>query len=388
MRLLLVSYYYGLTASGVISQRVTEELSRRGHEIIVVCNEVNPLLENKSGVHIISIPVFASSSNLITRIFYRLKRENGFYLYNKIWVRKATSRSRQIVREFKPDVVYCRTSPEDACYVGYNLQKALSIPVLQHFSDPIPAPLEYLPLSRKRRKVISHIRKVLKEATLISYGNAHMQRYVEKELGIELKSKAFVSPDMASSGQLFFSKKNNNSNIIITYLGNIYGGRNPKPLFDAIEKLNSAGCSLELRLYSNITPSLLTAYSFIKGMGYTNNIREALAEADILVDLDGDDKEPVFISSKLKDYLLINRPILSITPEKSPSSDVLTGLKTVLISRNNSQQISAGIGKLINNSYCDNDYMEREGLIKYFSPQTVALEIENKMTVLCERDLK
>ncbi len=387
MNVLLVSYYYGLTASGVISQRVAEELLRRGHEIIVVCNEVNHLLKDNSGVHIISIPAFASSSNLIARVFHRLKRENWIYFYNKIWVRKATSRSRQIVKDFKPDVVYCRTSPEDACYVGYNLQKELSIPVLQHFSDPIPAPLEYLPLSRKRRKVISHIRKVLKEASLVSYGNAHMQRYVEKEIGIELKSKAFVSPDMASGGQLLFTK-NINSNVVITYLGNIYGGRNPVPLFKAIEQLNSTGCSIELRLYSNVAPSILAAYPFIKGMGYTSNIQDALTEANILVDIDGDDKEPVFISSKLKDYLLINRPILSITPEKSPSSEVLTGLKTVFISRNNSQQISASIGSIIKNNFCDNDYREREGLINYFSPPTVAKEIEKELSVLCERKQK
>ena len=107
-------------------------------------------------------------------------------------------------------------------------------------------------------------------------------------------------------------------------------------------------------------------------MGYTRDVNGALEHSDILVDIDGDDQRPVFISSKLKDYLLINRPILSITPEMSPSEQILKDIDSVATSRNQIEAITSAIRSILDNDYKSWSYDDRSRLIEMFNPSTIA----------------
>jgi len=49
----------------------------------------------------------------------------------------------------------------------------------------------------------------------------------------------------------------------------------------------------------------------------------AIRQADILVSIDADDKDPVFLPSKLLDYLSTDRVVLSISPRGSPAETML-----------------------------------------------------------------
>lgn len=379
IKILLISYHYGITASGVISKRVAEHLEKRGHRVTVITeSRVNDIGGEEKGVQIITVRDPWNKGDLLSKIIQRIKRTNNLFFYNYIWVRRATSASRRVVKEFNPDIIYCRTSPEDACYVGHNINHFFSLPMMVHFSDPIPPPLEYLPRSIKRNWLIKKIRAIIEQANIISYGNEYMLRYDEKALGIKIGQKAFISPDVASGDTITYFPQIIHKKLILTYLGTIYGGRNPKPLFEAIKKAIKEGSEIELRIYSNIPSAIIQDYPFIICCGYSNDVLKVLKESDILIDLDGDDKEPVFISSKLKDYLLINRPILSITPPDSPSRELLSNKETIYVVENNSMEIEKGIA-LLQTKIDDELYEERLPIISYFNPVKVSATIEDKM---------
>ena len=158
----------------------------------------------------------------------------------------------------------------------------------------------------------------------------------------------------------------------MTYLGNIYGNRKPQNLYKAIDSLNSEGYKITMQIFAEPAHDESTHYDFIKYRGYTRDIDSALEHSDILVDIDGDDLRPVFISSKLKDYLLINRPILSITPAESPSAKILNGIGSVAITRNQEEAIKRAIRSIIDGGYKSWSYDDRGDLIEMFNPSTVA----------------
>ncbi len=52
---------------------------------------------------------------------------------------------------------------------------------------------------------------------------------------------------------------------------------------------------------------------------FSTNLKAVFERSRVLIDVDADIEEDVFISSKLKDYLSVNRMIVSITGKNSPS---------------------------------------------------------------------
>lgn len=369
MNVLLISYYYGTTASGVISRRVAESMATNGIIVEIITSSRVDSTNDRISIH--SIVNHSASNSFINKVITRIQSVKFLYITNFIWRRRVEKYVCTFLNNHKIDVLYCRSSPVDACLVGEMIRKKYNLPILQHFSDPIPPPLEYLPNSRRRSILINRIKEVLNGCNMVSFGNEFMANYVQEQCSISFNDKLFISPDMASGEQIEYYYRKRGQTIVLTYLGNIYGGRNPRFLYEAINELNNKGSHIELRIYSEVEKSITDKYTFVKSYPKTKSIIKVLADSDILVDIDGDDKVPVFISSKLKDYLLINRPILSITPLNSPSRILLRDLNSVCVVENKSRLIAEGIQRIVNTNITDDCYCERKSLIKQFCPTVV-----------------
>ena len=370
MKILIITYNYAESASGIISRRMSEALAAKGNEVKVICSNRPHSTYDKVEVHTIN-SIF-TANKFASRLCGKLKRTGAIYFYDFWWVKAATKFATQICKEWNPDFVYCRTSPEEACYVGTALKKRFGVKVAQHFADPIPAPFEYEPQSRRRRQLAKMMYKVVESADIVSYGNQAMHDYALEQIGYDFSPKSIISPDAGSCGQMRKCEFVESNEVVMTFLGNIYGNRKPQNLYKAIEVLNRAGYNITMQIFAERPHNESTDYNFIKYRGYTRDIDSALEQSDILVDIDGDDLRPVFISSKLKDYLLINRPILSITPANSPSEQILKGINSVVISRNQGDAIEEAIRTILDNDYKSWNYDDRSQLIDMFNPTTVA----------------
>lgn len=383
MKILLISYFYHQTASGNISQRMAEELSNVGNQLkIVTSSHIGN--EDDDNPQIITVANLFKPESIVYRIISKLQTLKFWYLPNIIWIVRAYYACRQVIKEWKPDVVYCRSSPEEACLVGYMLRKSCKVDVIQHFSDPIPPPSEYMIYCRKRNILGRLMKKVIESASIVSYGNSRMKDYVYRELDILQQPRSFISPDPCSKIEFVGAPKREQALVRLCYLGNIYGGRNPQPLFDAVHKLNESGIQIKLSIYSPAN-KLYPNNELVSFEGYTGDVVSAMCDSDILVDLDGDDEVPVFISSKLKDYLLIGRPILSITPENSPSEELLSNLSSVISVRNNADDIRKAVHKIISTPYEQFNYSDRDNLISSFRPHKVAADLIDNIIFLLRR---
>lgn len=374
MRILLITERFGdKIPTGVISRMMADELRVLGNEIAVVSSE--HIGEKwRYGPHII-----CSSKTLIPkRVLLWISNRIGINLITYKWRRKAVRESRKLIESFAPDIIYARSTPVMVCEVAACLKKEFGIPVMMHFTDPVPAPIEWDPNMGYRRRMIATMNKVLPLADSVSFGNASMLRYQQSLLSYSFLNKSFVLPDPVRCENLYDSRRARQDVYSIVYLGALYGNRNPRPFFDAITILNKKGYKCELVIY-DINRTNLQVPEFVRFVGRTDDVKSALLNSDLLLNIDGDDSTPVFISSKLKEYLCCCRPVLSITPEGSPSRELTEGLKTVFSVTNTCVSIEEQLIKVMEMSFTSCLFNEREAVIQSFTPQRVASLINSKM---------
>ncbi len=376
MNILLISYFYGEEASGIISERIACELAAQGQSVIVVTS--SNYSKKHDVVKVIRVsPVIKESLfvyRVVRKFFYILGC--GRYIWHKGWQYQSRKEVRRLIKKQHFDWIYCRSTPFDANMVMVGVDTV--IPVLQHFTDPLPPEGAYLPKGASAKWLLRKAEKIVNKASLLSFGNEFMYSYQVSLLNKPIKN-FFISYDASSSSELHFLPKPSNEVYTIVYLGNIYGARNPRPLIEAMEYLG--GDHLKLVIYSKRPRTGYIQETFVEYKGVEKDVFSVMEKADLLLDLDGDSLNQVYISSKLKDYLLVNRPILSITPQGSPSSMLLSGLKTARVVNNDFKSISAALNAMRNIDYQDVDYYERKKIINMFSPSEVVKEIIKHMTV-------
>lgn len=368
--LLLTERFDDTIPTGVISKRIADELFANGNEVAVISSDlVGKKWEH--GYHIICKKIHFYSRRI-------LKFLSDFFLVNldsALWRYMMYGASKKMIDIFKPDIVYARSTPISVCEVAARIKKTYGIKVVMHFTDPVPAPIEWDKNLNYRKRMIMTMNKILPYADLISFGNHAMLNYQQKNQSYSFKNKAFVSPDPVPQKSLYYCPEETKKDcIILAYLGAIYGSRNPQELFNAIERFNRGTQKAILIVYDNNRTNI-SVPSFVQFAGRVKNVNEVLLGSNILINLDGDDKEPVFISSKLKEYLCCGRPIVSITPYNSPSRLITDQLKTVLSVKNNSEAIYDALMTFSRIKFTESDFYERKGIIESFTPKKVTEDI-------------
>lgn len=361
--------------------RVAKEMLCQGHDIIVLTQSLDECVDFDMS-KVVVVRSILNRSTLILRILTRLGRILGIALFDidHFWIWKAKKEVKKLLKVFVPDFVYCRSSPIDPFPVGVYSKKRFNSKLLLHFTDPIPSISEYPRRTLYIKNLSKNVSSYIKYADKLSFGTKEMLEYEEKLLRQRLKDISFVSPDAVSNALLYNVDKPKGKPLTLVYLGSICKSRNPWPLFNALKKCYEHD-GINLEIYSGNMLISSEYSSFIKFIGRTHDIHSALGQADILVDLDIDESygRNVFISSKLKDYLLINRPILSIASPDSPTRRLLDGLKTVVVVDNNEYSIIRGINQIRSMVFIDEYYKERCEVIDIFSPKNIVSNIITQM---------
>ena len=378
MKILLIAYQFGGNASGIMSYRVASELECQGHDVFIVTEYNHVSSENWNPQKCLEVKHIFSKQSIYNKIYWHISQKYKRTGIDNIWCFRTFIKAFIFAKSWRPDWIYCRSSPIHANIIGGNFAK-FGYNVLQHFADPFPSPLSFYREAENREQMKSVVIPLLKSASLVSMGNDAMMAYMLKETGVDFSSKSFVSPDPAPYDKIeyhFDGNLINNKKRHITYLGEIYASRNPQNLFDAIFNINQRGGQLFLSIFSDTKRDLPEKYSqYISWQGRKNNVKTIIEQSDILVDLDGDEEIPVFISSKLKDYLCSDVPVLSITPINSPSNRLLQNLRTIKTVQNRVEDIQSAIEYLLNEPFTESDYAERITVLHPFVKKNIVEEI-------------
>jgi hypothetical protein len=368
-RLLFLSYYFPphLVAESLLSGRTAKSLANLGWDVEILSNlERAPWTANDPGL------LGPALSNLPTtrvggleRLFpYRKMLEPARLLGlpepEFLWIPAARSAGRRLLRQRKFDIIHSWACCHAGNVAGLLLKRESGLPWVAHFSDPWvdnpywqPTPLQ--------RKVSRHLEEaVIREADLVVFTTEETVDLVMAKYPEAWRSKVLVVPHGYDPDSLDAAPQSPaRDKLRLTYTGGLYGIRSPEWLFHALGRLKERSPGLadlevvfvgptEARHPETATRLGLDGIVRFAGtMAFKEAMREAgTADALLVIDAPAESGSP-FLPSKLVDYLLLDKPILGLTPLQGASASLLRRLDCPIVAPDDVGGIATALEKLL-----------------------------------------
>lgn len=355
MRVLIVAYYYPPISSGGSARplAMVKHLTRLGHEVAVLTHSYRrpDILEGGE------LRVYDPSHNrdrvgagAIAWLSRRLlsagvNLAGGYHSIYSAWKARVLAHADRLIASARPEVVLATYPPVEDLEIGLALGERFGVPLVADFRDG----LLFEPIERERirrhRCVEQHYRRieraVAERAAAVVTVFPSLTAYFREAHGrgdAVTITNGFDPEDFAGlprSGLLDPSACN------IVHAGRFagsYGGRDVRPLMDALTRLLDQGRApardLRLHLIGELTACERRGFRALAGCGLViehglqprPRTLAAQTEADALLLLTGSD-QPGSAPGKLFEYLGAGRPILGLTA-RSFAAEIILGTRT------------------------------------------------------------
>lgn len=176
-------------------------------------------------------------------------------------------------------------------------------------------------------------------ADFIVHSSSYSRELMFKKHVSEMCTKSDVIPHPFDDALFPQRPKARNERITLRYIGVLFGRRSPEPLFQALSQLlerrpDMRGI-LHVELVGHMPREMLETVAaqslpddmvtHVQNVSYVESL-EKMYDADILVLIEADVRQNLFVPSKLSDYMGARTPIVGIAPPGG-SEDVLKELQ-------------------------------------------------------------
>jgi glycosyltransferase involved in cell wall biosynthesis len=292
--------------------------------------------------------------------------------------REAIKKGNSIIKDGAPDVIisFVTGGSFQPLSIGAQLAKRFDIPYMIHTVDPLPSVPGWGEKPIYRRAVIRTIRPFFDQAAFLSANNEAILNY-QVDL-MKFKGQSFWLPTVIERKT---SSKATNQTSVFLYAGSFYGKRNPKMLITGFKEFLKSQPNAALWIYGNNTIDL-NEYELAQSekdqiliRGFTTDIDAIINEATVLIDIDADVENDVFISGKLVHYLNTAKVVMAITPLNSPARMWLYEVRdTVSVANYSTSEISSAFANALELSKelsSDTIYERRNPFMSKFSEASV-----------------
>ena len=208
---------------------------------------------------------------------------------------------------------------------------------MAHFSDPwVDSAYRHFASDEERTAAMQQERAVIGQADAVVFINEHTADLVMAKYPSVWREKVHIIPhgyetDLLSQLPAPLSRV---SAMRVVHTGNFYGHRNPDLVLRAAKALSDRlgpDARLEFIFVGNASEALRQTatdigvddiVTFTGTKSYLESLQIARS-ADLLLVIDAPADTSVFLPSKIVDYLMLERPILGVTPQRGASAEVL-----------------------------------------------------------------
>jgi glycosyltransferase involved in cell wall biosynthesis len=364
-RLLLITYHFPPSAASGSFRMLglARHLPRHDWQVIVVAPPRLPLepVDSELGGQVPAETVVCPVPYPQGRGIRLLRRLAG----NAIWLPPALRACRRAVREHQPDAVLTSSPPHWVHLLGLSVKRHFGIPWVADFRDPWITnnkPPAGRPCRRRwqtfwERRVFASADALIANAPRAGAGlEAAYPEYRDKIHVVTngYDPESFPPPAPRVPGRP----------LRIVHAGELYAGRDPRPLLDALKTLHAGdGASTSrwrlcflgrtgdpgFNLEQAIRDRGLQDHVEIGGqVAYARSLRD-MAEADMLLLLDTPGRR-LGVPAKLYEYLGAGRPILALAEPDSDVGWVLreSGISHRIVPYNDSAKIEQGLVEMTN----------------------------------------
>jgi glycosyltransferase involved in cell wall biosynthesis len=250
-----------------------------------------------------------------------------------IWLPYAWRACRRVLRDERPDLVLTSGPPHVVHLLGRWLQRTARLPWVADFRDPWISGMASLTLGQRwlrhwEKQVFVHADAVLANAPNAGQlFRTTYPRYADKVVtltnGFDPPAQLTAPPDTGT--------------LRLLHAGEIYAGRDPRPLLDALAELkrDPSGPELGLRLevmgHVHLAGTDLATEAARRGLSADVVVRgqlpyqealQEMANSALLLLLDSPGRK-IGVPAKLYEYFGAGRPILALTEPDSDTAQIL-----------------------------------------------------------------
>lgn len=372
MRILILSYHLlpDQTAEGLCVAKAARALADRGHhiEILTSAAAVHSMLE---GIPIHHVPLNATSGPWVLRLLRALnsharKPSPAMWLWSRIdaaanimlgctaddyaWSSAAADKAVSLLRKRNKetfDLVYSRLNHFRSHLAMLRVTRRMpEVPWCAHFSDPWPGhlypegykfPATQSGLMEKRSE--STLNRILERADSLTFPAERLMRFILADPRKKYLAKGHVVPHLGH-----FQKPKSHDRTVakvegiftIVFTGFLLRQRHPGIFLRALRRFldctPATQGKVKVLFVGRNMPlveddiNALDLHDVVSALPYSNpdEVWPLMCEADVLLLLESQMQEGVFMPSKLADYLSARRPILALSPEVGTVTDYLS----------------------------------------------------------------
>ena len=387
-KILLVTENIGRTAPGIVFEKIINELAIK-NDLVVLCINNKPLNQPPNSAKIYSnkskfleILINPKIKNRISKLSLIISGYDfGAFILSLVF-KKIYDSNKLSIDNF--DYIFSlisnhHISPLIFCESVKNHSQ--SIKNVSYFVDAIPAPLGWSKNNIEYKRLSAFIGERIKNLDILFSSNHKMLQYQLSKLKKpkDVKVGVLYTPTIENFKN-FPTKPTNENNFL--YTGGLYGKRTAKNIINALKiVLKNHPNTYLIFVGSTLSENDLLALdenerNHIKIHAFTENLDKFYSNSLALVDIDAEMEDDVFVSSKIINYLSINRPIISITGGNSPSREIFSGIKSIIQSSHNHVEIARHMIEVIE-SNTQLDYSDRSFIINKFLTRNIVKYAEN-----------
>lgn len=325
MRLLFLSWCYPPMPYPRSTQvaRLAAHTKARPLEIYCLApsaDRVDRSRDPANGIDLIRLPR-TLPTRLVERLFAsRRHRTLQEYDVKYLWWRGA---ARHIARQnlSGDDVLVTFGQPMVDHLAGLQIKRKTGVRWVAHFSDPWADN----PFDANAKDWLASEAAVLEAADMAIFTSQETVDLVYSKYPAALVSKARVLPHAFEAS--LYQDRPKSELVTVRYMGNLFAGRGPEPLFDALAILQDRSPGQLDRVRFEFIGEAMRGVdahplmaklprkcvSFLPKVTYLESLA-LMKSADLLLNIDAPASVSVFLPSKLIDYVGAARPIFGITP--------------------------------------------------------------------------
>jgi glycosyltransferase involved in cell wall biosynthesis len=379
MKILVITENVGRTAPGIVFERLIHGLSSF-HQIDLLTADYDPSVDLSN----LSDTIIVRKYNMHPRVYKFLISLFNVNPYDYYWSLKALRKLKKRSNQDYDLVFSCTSYHHYASIVtGIKIANDYKSKFVIYAVDAIPAPEGWPENKYYYQGVLRMMSKYLSLADAFFSSNHLMLAY---QLEKFTPKHRFLSDVVYNTGGLnsveypLITSTSNN----FLYTGGIYGARKAEYLLQGFEKLLEeypdsklifVGSHLLASTLLRVKPQTVDKIEIVP---FTKDLTEYYRNATALIDIDADIENDVFLSSKMTNYIMINRMIISETGQNSPSRHLFKGIESILQCGHDSDQICEAMEKAIvtKNSVSFND---RKSLLELFDIKSIVAKLNKSL---------
>ena len=284
-------------------------------------------------LEILTHEVTYSVGNKFTRIADTLVSTliMGYPLEGVRWAKRAYKKALELHIRNQYDVVISRSPSDISHLAAYKFSKETGVKLISNWNDPVvhiwPEPYTK-DLSWIKKKLYNNFtNKIISHADINTFPSEDLKNYFLSFFKKLDEKKCHVIPHIGFLSINIDKSFDETSSFKMCHAGNLSVERNPELIFQAIVKFisknNNDTITVDLLGVANDNLlNLIKNYSleknikFIGSLPYMDALKE-MSKYDVLLIIEADLKDGIFLPTKVIDYAQLGIPLLAITPNNS-----------------------------------------------------------------------